>query len=408
MDKDKLLSESKVFCMAPWVHIHTSPIGDVGPCCISKGRFSNSLENDLTGIVNAEGMKMLRQDMLNERENPACSTCYEHEKQGIKSFRNWMNSRYGDFLYYSLANTRRDGTLDNFKMRYFDVRFNNICNFKCRTCNSSFSSQWEQEDLKRKVPWARILPRNNKKEFLDEVLAQVPNMDFAYFAGGEPLITEEHYILLEEMIRLGKTNITLKYNSNVSNLKFKDKDILDLWSRFKNPIDMSASVDHYGKRAEYIRHGTNWEVVEKNLQRLSTVPNIKLHINSVVSIFNYASFGEFISYLYKLGLMAEDKGDVLHTYNMVSPEHITAQALPLSVKTTAKQMILSELEKLTLPSWQMNQLTRMLNQSIEWVESVNSWDRHKDEFRKEVLELDSIRNEKFTETFPELESLLHD
>ena len=169
MDKDKLLTESKVFCMAPWVHIHTSPIGDVGPCCISKGRFSNSLENNLTGIVNAEGMKMLRQDMLNGVENPACTTCYNHEKQGIKSFRGWMNDRYGEYLYYSLANTRKDGTLDNFKMRYFDVRFNNICNFKCRTCNSSFSSQWEQEDLKRKVPWARVLPRNNKKEFLKEI-----------------------------------------------------------------------------------------------------------------------------------------------------------------------------------------------------------------------------------------------
>lgn len=394
--------------MAPWVHIHTSPIGDVGPCCISKGRFSNSLENNLTGIVNAEGMKMLRQDMLNGVENPACTTCYNHEKQGIKSFRGWMNDRYGEYLYYSLANTRKDGTLDNFKMRYFDVRFNNICNFKCRTCNSSFSSQWEQEDLKRKVPWARVLPRNNKKEFLKEVLDQVPNMDFAYFAGGEPLITEEHYILLEEMIRLGKTNITLKYNSNVSNLKFKDKDILDLWSKFANPIDMSASVDHYGKRAEYIRHGTDWELIEQNLKRLTTVPNINLHINSVVSIFNYASFGEFIFHLHQMGILNEHKGNVLQTYNMVSPEHITAQALPTSVKEVSKYKILDELKKIELPNWQVNQLSSMLNQSIEWVESVNSWEQHKQQFRQEVNEIDLIRNEKFAETFPELESLLHD
>ena len=50
----------------------------------------------------------------------------------------------------------------------------------------------------------------------------------------------------------------------------------------------------------------------------------------------------------------------------------------------------------------------MLNQSIEWVESVNSWEQHKQQFRQEVNEIDLIRNEKFAETFPELESLLHD
>ena len=116
------------------------------------------------------------------------------------------------------------GYLSNFKMRYFDLRFTNICNFKCRTCNSAFSSQWEFENLKRKLPNARVFDKNNKPEFLKEILDHVPYMETAYFAGGEPLITEEHYILLEEMIRLGKTDIQLSYNSNASNLKFKQKD----------------------------------------------------------------------------------------------------------------------------------------------------------------------------------------
>jgi organic radical activating enzyme len=381
MDKKLLLTDSKVFCMAPWVHAHTNPIGEASPCCIAKGTFSNSLDTDLNGVVNSAGMKSLRQDMIAGNENPACSTCYGHEQQNIGSFRSWFNKEYGNHIDYSLANTQKDGTLDYFKMRYFDLRFNNICNFKCRTCNSSFSSQWEQEDLKRNVPWARILPRNNKKEFLNEVLAQVPYMEHAYFAGGEPLITEEHYILLEEMIRLDKTDIKLKYNSNISNLKFKNKDIFDLWSKFKQPIEMAASIDHYGKRAEYIRNGTDWNQVESNLMKLSQVSNVDLKLNSVVSIFNYASFAEFVSYLLDKRILSITPKIELSTYNMVSPEHITAQALPQHIKEESKNKLLDVITRLSRDGFPNHQIM-MLRKSIEWVDSVHSWEQYKDQFQK--------------------------
>ena len=122
------------------------------------------------------------------------------------------------------------------------------------------------EDLKNNLPYARIYPKNDNPDFLKEIIEQVPNFKTAYFAGGEPLITEEHYILLEEMIRTGASNtVSLRYNTNLSNFKFKDKDILSLWKHFKKKIDIYASVDHYGERAEYIRHGTNWATVEENL-----------------------------------------------------------------------------------------------------------------------------------------------
>ena len=86
------------------------------------------------------------------------------------------------------------GRIINFRMRYFDIRFSNICNFKCRTCGSAFSSQWEQEDLKSQsesgVPhYAMEIEKGNSKEFLRNVIQQVPNFEVAYFAGGEPLIT---------------------------------------------------------------------------------------------------------------------------------------------------------------------------------------------------------------------------
>jgi hypothetical protein len=404
MDKDRLLKESKVFCMAPWIHAHTSPIGDFSACCIAKEKLGSSLENSLEQLVNSDGMRNLRTNMISEKESPSCTTCYQHEKQGQNSFRNKFNKDFGRHLEESLIHTNMFGYLSNFKMRYFDLRFTNICNFKCRTCNSAFSSQWEFENLKRKLPDARVFDKNNKPEFLKEILDQVPHMETAYFAGGEPLITEEHYILLEEMIRLGKTDIQLSYNSNASNLKFKQKDVLDLWSRFNKPILMAASIDHYGERAEYIRNGTDWAQVESNLLKFRSLDNMSLTLNTVVSIFNYTTLHDFYNYIIDKNIISPT--DHVHTtYSMVSPEHLTARALPKELKAIGKQGIQSLIVSMRAKGFLSHQ-TNAIGKNIVWAETEHTWDTYKTMFQEEVVALDKVRGESFTSVFPELTSLL--
>ena len=195
--------------------------------------------------------------------------------QGVPSFRTQSNKQWGKYFDDILATTDMNtGRIVNFRMRYFDIRFSNICNFKCRTCGSAFSSQWEQEDLKSHsetgVPhYTMEIEKGNTKEFLRNVIQQVPNFEVAYFAGGEPLITDEHYILLDEMIKTQNTDIQLRYNSNISNFKYKKRDIFKLWKHFSQPIQVYASIDHIGDRAEYIRSGTNWKTIEKKYEEVA-------------------------------------------------------------------------------------------------------------------------------------------
>ena len=50
----------------------------------------------------------------------------------------------------------------------------------------------------------------------------VPFIKEAYFAGGEPLVDEYHYMILEEFIaKQDRTDIQLSYNTNLSKLNFK-------------------------------------------------------------------------------------------------------------------------------------------------------------------------------------------
>ena len=402
------LTESKSFCMAPWIHLYSSPSGVAAPCCIAEScahdGVGNTRTQSLMEIVNSPKMVQMRKDMLMGVMNPDCRKCHDHEQQNVLSSRNMLNKEFIEFYDECIENTNEDGTLSDFKMRYFDVRFNNICNFKCRTCGAGFSSQWEQEDLKNNVPYARIYPKNDNPEFLQEIVEQVPNIKTAYFAGGEPLITEEHYILLEEMIRKGKTDIFLRYNTNMSNLKFKDKDILSLWKHFKHGVDIYASIDHYGERAEYIRHGTDWGVVEENLLKAKKTPYIKLQMNTVLSAFNFLTIGDFYQYLIDKELYSSK--DYTYTlYNMSTPEHYTCHILPEEYKVKGKESLERAINLLESTGFNPESV-QQLKEALPWAMLYNTWDQHRYAFRSEVNRLDKIRGEDFKKTFPELAPLL--
>jgi len=404
--------------MLPWIHLYTSPKGDVAPCCIAKTMpnefthhepFANSTKDSMMEIMNCTKMKNLRVEMLNDVKNPVCAGCHATDDLSLESFRQNTNRKFGKYFEDAITSTSEDGEISNFKMRYFDIRFSNICNFKCRTCGPDFSSQWEQENIRYNIK-PKVIPKNNKKEFLEEVINQIPYMEEAYFAGGEPLITEEHYILLEEMIRQGRTNINLRYNTNLSNLKFKDKDLLSLWKHFTTDVMVFASIDHYGERAEYIRHGTDWATVEDNFRLVKKSPFINLQMNTVLSLYNYKTFLEFYQYLFDKGLYSSI-GHTYSIYNMNTPQYMTANILPQHHKEEGKIKILKLLAIMKAYGFDKKvESLRMVNGIIDWTMSPSelTWEKYKEEFRTNTIKRDNIRGESFIKTFPELADLMDD
>jgi radical SAM protein with 4Fe4S-binding SPASM domain len=403
MNKDHLLNESKVFCMFPWVHLNVTPKGDIYPCCSNNYTepFGNTKNTSLKDAFNNPQMKQIRLNMLNDTPSKICEFCYKHEQAGPYSFRNYSKEHFAKHFDEIVPTTKEDGTVDDFKMRYFDIRFSNICNFKCRTCGSEFSSQWGAEMRKHHDKnHPIIIHADEKGNLLREVLDQVEHIDLAYFAGGEPLITDEHYVILEEMIRKGRTDITLRYNTNASNIKYKDYDLLDLWKHFKK-VELSCSLDHYGARAEWLRHGTDWEKVENNLQEFRKLDYVHFQINTVFSIFNYMTIGEFFDYLISKNLVREN--DWYNSlYLAVHPSYYSAKSLPAEYKkeaeTRANEFISRRQEK--YPT-----VARLVRDAVNFANESNTWQENKDTFFKHTLSIDRIRQESFYQTFPELNKL---
>jgi len=409
--KKMMLEDNKAFCIYPWIHMHTTPEGKAAPCCIAKSCEENvgvgdAKHQSLMELVNSEKMKRLRLDMLAGVKNEECRKCYWHEESNIRSSREAANKDFAHTFNEVIDYTNlEDGSLSNFEMRYFDIRFSNICNFKCRTCGAAYSSQWENEDLKHKMI-GKPVPKNSNPKFLEDVIEQIPYMEVAYFAGGEPLITEEHYILLEEMIKQKKTNIQLKYNTNLSNFKFKNKDLLALWKRFDYKVSIYASIDHYGERAEYIRNGTDWGVIEQNFLTAQSQPFIDIQMNTVVSVFNFVTLLEFYQYITDKHML-KPESYTYSLYNTPSPEYLAAHILPVHLKDAGKAKLNLAIAMMNKFKFREDQIQHLVN-TYNWVGKENTWDQHKLMFRNEVRRLDAIRNEDFEKVFPELAELMDD
>lgn len=404
IDKEHLMKHSKTFCMFPWMHLYVSPRGKVYPCCTTdtSSTLGDTHKESLEQIWNNDKMKQVRLDMLNDRPVDLCRLCYRMEETTPHTWRQFSKEKFGKHFDKTVARTKDDGTLDEFKLRFIDIRFSNICNFACRTCGAECSSMWAAEENREgKKDFIVLHADDHKGNLLKEVLNQVPNADMIYFAGGEPLITEEHYSILEELIRMRRTDIPLRYNTNGSTISFKDKDLLKLWNKFWH-IELSVSIDHYGEKAEYIRYGTDWGKVESNLALFRKQSQISVSLATVLSVYNYNTLTDFYDYMLNKNLMTVHD---LKTYLTLTtnPTHFAATALPQHLKNEGSIKINNYINNLDF-----NTLKNYLIEANNFVSREDAWERNKDTFRSMTVERDKARQQDFVKVFPELSSMMYE
>ena len=237
-----LLTDSRTFCMYPWVHLHAFPTGEAHPCCYSEmeHRIGTTRTNTLQEIWNDQPMRDLRLRMLTEQQSGACKKCYEQEQHGFFSGRQSANKHFGHYVKRVAETDPDSGHLARFEMTYWDIRFSNLCNLRCRSCGYVFSSQWHQDQVQLAGPdWAKkhtalTYAGRTETDMWEQLIPHLDHVEQIYFAGGEPLMMEEHYKILDELERRGRFDVRLIYNTNFSRLNLKDENVLDYWKRFSS------------------------------------------------------------------------------------------------------------------------------------------------------------------------------
>ena len=267
-------------------------------CCHVEFNASNPIilgnhTQTLSSIWNGDPAKQVRKKFLaNDIPKECYEVCYRIEEKGGNSNRLQVNKRFANKSYLQ-DRTSEDGSVDNYPS-YIDIRFGNLCNFKCRMCGPSASSSWYKD---AKTPRSGIIDYyTNNDQMWEDLQNFLPYIEDVYFAGGEPFVQDGHYKLLETLISSGfSSNVSLQYNTNLSYSKYKKYDLKSLWNSFKD-VSLWPSIEGYKERAEYSRKGLIWGNFENNVKHFDDYIST---FSSVISIFSIYSMPELIMWVKK-------------------------------------------------------------------------------------------------------------
>ena len=351
---------NKSFCMLPWIHIAVNPNGDVIPCCVSTATVNktdgtpyNLGKDNLNQIINSDGYKSIRSDMLKGKLVNGCEQCYKQEQYGISHRNNynkyWLGKELGRKKLAS-------GTHIPETVEYIDLRFGNLCNLKCKSCSSINSSQFEKEifEIQESTPaignyismtrYDDINDWYNTDMFMENIKSQIDNILEIYITGGEPTIIDKNYEMLEYFIEQGKSkNIFLKLSTNMTNMQ---DTFLNMIGQF-NRVVLFASIDGFGSMQEYIRYPSKWQQIDKNLNKLveKTKNNITINVSPVIQSTNLGLITELFEYLENFNRIHDKTIVTIHPIILHSPTQLDLLYLPINYKKTCWDRIEQWLEK---------------------------------------------------------------
>ena len=370
---------SETFCALPWLHLSSRPDGKMRTCCTSNassvqdpdsnkkigGGEVGVVKNDdgvpanfnhttLEEAWNSGYMRNVRKMMLRGEKPASCLKCYKEEEAGHLSKRNWETQYWGHRFDIDelVAETKEDGSIPP-KIRYIDLRLGSKCQLACVMCSPHDSTGWIKEwneiypqiqnaKLKNTSGWhnkgrndgASYNWHKNNPRFWNDLMDQIPHMYQLYFAGGESLIIDEHYQLLEECIKRGHAkNMELRYNSNA--VEWRD-DLFDLWSEFKR-VRFHYSVDALGPQNDYIRYPSKWDHQVEQMWKLdATTDNVEVTTATTIMALNIPYIPDFIQWKVDQGFRKWNKWPLgaggINMHFAYWPPQLNVKTLPLDIK----------------------------------------------------------------------------
>lgn len=284
------------------------------------------IEENPAALFNTQHLKRARQQMLDGQRPGECDYCWRIEDNGghsdrfFKSLEPWALEKH-DEIQVSDPNS-------DFYPTYLEVDFSNVCNFKCLYCGPEYSSKWV-EDLKKNGPikllentqhvqWAQGYQKNldslNYKNsefnpYLDAFWKWFPeiykNLKVYRITGGEPLLAKETFRSIDWFIQNPNKDLEFSINTNLCAPE-------QLWRQFIEKIKILSngnyvkkftvftSVDGWGKRAEYMRPGLNFELLKQRYEELLQLNNVRATIMCTFNILSITSIKELLEWQVQL------------------------------------------------------------------------------------------------------------
>ncbi len=401
---------TKALCSLPWLHLATHPHGGATLCCQSEmenglsaaanfdGKDPITLnERSIPDLINSKTFKEVRLAMLRGEFHPACGPCWERERLGVMSKRQFDSRRFPLSFEEAKSLTAKDGSIKP-DIQFAELRLGNTCNIKCITCNPNSSNTLgkEYEELRKKpemkflrdYSWVKPDMSNWTKDekFWDSLSEHSSNFKEVYINGGEPMLIKQHMAFLEKVVKDGRASkVRLTYSINMTKLI---ENLRPYWKEFAE-IHFACSIDAWDNQNFYIRYPSPWKVVTENFAKLRSWGH-RPHVVQTISALNFYNLDDF--YEKWQSIFPES---VIAYNDVFDPPWFS----PLIIHPDLRHKILEKLKK-KLPQNLSTHLERMYGGETH---STDLWPV----FKRHIKAMDDYRSNNVLEYFPELEAFLN-
>ena len=431
---EELNEVSPSFCLAKWfnVSIHI-PTGQTHSCYHPRSHKIplEEIAIDVSSLHNTRHKKEQRKLMLEGQRPDECNFCWQIEDSGNqlsdRAYRS--NDVYEDGL---IAEAQALGFEGNAIPRYVEVNFNQACNFKCSYCSPHLSTAWQQ-DIEQNgaiilsdrwhndITWVKKLNIDNGpdnpylKAFWEWMPVIYSKLQTFRMTGGEPLMDKNTFKMFDYVYEHPHPALNLSITSNccppgnqwnkfmISLKKITENSAIDHFMLF-------CSLDSWGKQAEYIRPGMDFDLLYQNITDF--LANGYKHSLTFIITFNVLSYSGFVEYIKNIHKLRNQfsEGRQLIWFDipqLQDPDFLNSKLLPEMVieLENAKEYMLANTEGLFnhhkgFKDFEVSKVQRL----IDWIKQESNFDKNKamKNFYMFFTEQDRRRNTNFVNTFPEL------
>jgi hypothetical protein len=430
--------ENKKFCLLPFITLNTRPTGQVKPCsqvinmtgirhnttADTDGYdrppliddFLNLTKDSVDDVWNSEFLKDFRMKKINGEYIRFCETCYQEDDRGGHSKRQSVIDKFYEDNKHLVKEAHANNGYMNTKPVWWEMRLSSICNEACRMCIPQTSSKMRQEFEKfadelpltmKENTEAAVLQFNeagylgNSEFFLEQFFKALPDIKYLELHGGEPTNDKTLWKVIERIVESGHNkHIHIHVHTNIHVLTLKH---IELWDNFKSGW-IGVSIDAYEKENEYIRYGSDWKKIEKNLKLLNGLgSHWRKWVTSAIMVYNACTMHKFIIWFNKY--VQDNKMHDLRwvSLKVLTPSSMRLEHIPLEMRAEA----IKSLEKLVVET--SCETTR---ESIEeLIIMLTSTQKLADNSFKELVNytkiLDLKRNQNLVKVFPHLEDVFN-
>jgi len=309
MDQNQLellrFNTSPTFCMAKF---HEATIwlysGQIASCHHTPLSHTG---DDLITFYNNDYKRQAQDSMLKGLKPEDCNYCWNLEKQGLQSDREFKSLHFKDHLSFEKYLDRNY----NFKPKSLELSFQKTCNLACSYCSPSFSTEWVN-DFKKHGNYIEITSdlKNTYVRGLDE---EIPvrmdlfwhwfdtikeNLESLRITGGEPLLHEETFEIFDKMAKVNP-NIEFVINTNLCQKPLIIERFIKSINRFQK-FRINVSNESGGHVAEFIRDGMIYKEWLHALEKVVRYTKADVNVSTTLSALSLIGLDKMLLDIFEL------------------------------------------------------------------------------------------------------------